>query len=127
MGANQVAIVDVGVIDVFARLHLSLQLFHDIAFADQVMGDLDAGDGGESRGQHLGFIFVGRDRFGNDLDVHAGEGFRCIDEPLHFLFLVGAGKRREVADFLVEEGLRLVHAGIGRTCHRQQQACCRRQ
>lgn len=35
------------------RLHLRLQLFHHVAFADQIVGDLDAGDGGEGRGQHL--------------------------------------------------------------------------
>jgi hypothetical protein len=58
--ADQVGVVDIGVIDVFAGLHLRLQLLDHVAFADQVVGDLDAGDLGEGLGQHLGFIFVGR-------------------------------------------------------------------
>jgi hypothetical protein len=87
VGADQVGVVDIGVIDVLARLHLGLQLFDHVAFADQVMGDLDAGDRGEGRGQHLGFVFVGRDGFGDDLDLHARQGLGGIDEPLHFGFL----------------------------------------
>ena len=50
MGADQVAVVDIGVVDVLPRLHLRLQLLDDVALADQVMGELDAGDGGERLG-----------------------------------------------------------------------------
>ena len=57
VGADQVGVVDIGVIDVLARLHLRLQLFDHVAFADQVVRDLDAGDGGEGRRQHLRFVF----------------------------------------------------------------------
>jgi hypothetical protein len=53
MGADQVAVVDIAVIDVLAGLHLGLQLFDDVAFADQVMRDLDAGDRGERRASTL--------------------------------------------------------------------------
>ncbi len=53
VGADQVGVVDIGVVDVLARLHLRLQLLDDVAFADQVMRDLDAGDGREGRGQRL--------------------------------------------------------------------------
>ena len=60
------------------------------------------------------------DGFGDDLDVHAGEGLRRIDEPLHFGFLAGAVERRHVADLGVEEGLGLVHARIGLACAKQQ-------
>ena len=63
MGADQIAVIDVGVIDVLARLHLRLQLFHHITFADQVVGDLDPGDRGKRRCQHLAFVFMGRDGF----------------------------------------------------------------
>ena len=47
VGADQVRVVDVGVVDVLAGLHLRLQLFDHVAFADQVVGDLDAGDRGK--------------------------------------------------------------------------------
>jgi hypothetical protein len=96
VGADQVGVVDIGVIDVLARLHLRLQLFDHVAFADQVMGDLDAGDGGEGRGQHLGLVFMRGDGFGHDLDVHARRrGLGGVDEPLHLGFLIGAGQRRQ--------------------------------
>ena len=127
MGADQVRVVDIGVVDVLARLHLRLQLLDHVAFADQIMGDLDAGDVGERLGERLGFIFMGGQRFGNDLDLHAGEGFRRIDEPLHFLFLIGARQARHVADFRIQEFLRLVHAGKGRAAQSQQHRCRRRQ
>ena len=44
MGADQVGVVDLGVVDVLAGLHLGLDLLDDVAFLDQVVGDLDAGD-----------------------------------------------------------------------------------
>src|SRR3546814_7543900 len=60
------------------------------------------------------------DRLGNDLDVHAGERLRCIDEPLHFSFLRRAVEARHVADLRVEELLCLIHAGKGGAGHCQQ-------
>jgi hypothetical protein len=113
VGADQVGIVDIGVVDVLARLHLGLQLLDHVAFADQVVRDLDAGDVGERLGQRFGFIFVGGDRFRDDLDVHAGKRLGGIDEPLHLGFLRRPVERRHVADLGIEEGLGLVHSGIG--------------
>ena len=66
------------------------------------------------------FIFVRRDGFRDDLDVHAGEWLRRIDEPLHLGFLGGAVERRHVADLRVEEGLGFVHSRIGLTRSKQQ-------
>ena len=63
VGTDQVAVVDISVINIAARLHLGLQLFHHVAFADQVMVYLNAGDLIKGFGQHLGFIFVGGQRF----------------------------------------------------------------
>ena len=63
--------------------------------------------------QHLRLVFVRRDGFRDDLDVHAGEGLRGIDEPLHLGFLGGAVERRHVLDLGVEERLGFVHSGIG--------------
>ena len=114
VGADQVAVVDVGVIDVLARLHLRLQLFHHIAFADEVMGHLDAGDRLKGRGQNLGLVFMGRDGFRYDLDFHAGIGLGCVDEPLHLGFLIGARQGRKLADFRIKEGLCGLHIGPGR-------------
>ncbi len=87
------------------------------------MRDLDAGNGGKGRRQNLGFIVMGGQRFRNDLDFHALERLGRIDEPLHFLFLIGARKRRKIADFLVEKLLRLVHSGQSRTRHCQHDEC----
>ena len=120
VGADQVRVVDIGVIDVFARLHLGLKFFNNVAFADQVMGDLDAGDRGKGRGQHLGFIFMRGDRFGHHLDFHAGKGLCRIDEPLHFRFLCRAVKRGQCADFGIKERLCGVHVCPGRRTHREQ-------
>ena len=78
------------------------------------MGDLDAGDGGEGRGEDLGFVFMGGDGFGHHLDVHPGEGGSGVDEPLHLGFLIRAGQGREIADFRIEEGFRRLHVGPGR-------------
>ena len=76
MRADQVGIVDPGVVDVLAGLHLGLDLLDDVAFLDEVVRDLDAGDLGEGLGQRLGLVFVGGDRLGDDVDLHAGEGLR---------------------------------------------------
>ena len=74
----------------------------------------------EGLGQHLRFVVMGRDGFGDDLDLHAGEWLRGIDEPLHLGFLRGAVERRQVADLGVEERLGFVHAGIGLAGPEQQ-------
>ena len=110
---DQVRIVDVGIIDVLAGLHLGLQLLDHVAFADQVMGDLDPGDRGKGGRQDARLVFMRGDRFGNDLDLHAG--IRCggIDEPLQLGFLLLARQGRKIADLGVEKGPRSIHVGEG--------------
>lgn len=93
MCTDEIGIVDIGVIDVFAGLHLRLQFFNNVTFTNQVMGDLDAGDGGKGWRQNLRFIFMRGDGLRDHLDVHAGKRLCRIDEPLHFFFLIGAGQR----------------------------------
>ena len=93
VGADQVTIVDIGVIDILARLHLGLQLFHHITFTNQVMGDLDAGNRGKGRGQNLGFVRMGVDGLGHHLDLHARQRSGGINEPLHLGLLIGAAER----------------------------------
>ena len=123
VSADQVAIVDIGVIDVFARLHLGLQLLDHVPFADQVVGDLDAGDGGECRGQHLALVFMRGDGLGNDLDLHAFKRLGGVDKELHFRFLIGTADRRQIADFRIEECLGGLHVGKGRARKDQQRRC----
>ncbi len=76
MGADQVGIVDPGVVDVLARLHLRLDLLDDVAFLDEVVLELDPGDLRERLGQRLGLVVMGGDGFGDDVDLHAVEGLR---------------------------------------------------
>ena len=57
--ADQVGVVDPAVVDRLARLHRGLQLLDDVAFLDQVVLDLDAGDLREGLGQRLGLVLVG--------------------------------------------------------------------
>ena len=85
--SDQIAIVDPAVIDVLTRLHLGLNLLDDVAFLDDVVRHLDAGDLSKRLGQRLGLIFVGGDRFRNHLDVHALEGLGRFHEPFHLLHL----------------------------------------
>ena len=92
MGADQVRIVDIGVIEIALGLHLGLHRLHDLALAEQLVVDLDTGNFLESLGQGLGFVFVGRNGFRQHVDFHTFEGLGGIDEPLHFLELFRAGQ-----------------------------------
>ena len=120
VGADQVRVVDIGVIDILARLHLGLQLLDNIAFADQVVGHLDAGDRGEGRGQHLAFIFMRGDGFGHDLDLHPRKGLGRVDEPLHLGFLFGACQAGHVPDLGIQKRGCRVHVRKGRARQDQQ-------
>ena len=53
VGADQVGVVDVGIEDVFTRLHLDLQFLNDVTFLNQVMGNFDAGDFRKGLGEHF--------------------------------------------------------------------------
>jgi hypothetical protein len=112
MRADQVGVVDIGVIDVLAGLHLRLQLLDHVAFPIRSWVSLMPVIAVKALRQHLRFIFMRGQRFGDDLDLHAGERLGRIDEPLHFLFLVGRDSV-ESSPIRCREILRLVHAGIG--------------
>jgi len=52
-----------------AGLHLGLDLLDDVAFLDDVVLDLDAGDFLEGLGKRLRFIFVHGQGFGDRVDL----------------------------------------------------------
>ena len=112
MRADQVAFVDVGVIDVLARLHLRLQFLDDIAFADQVMRHLDAGDLGERLGERLRFILMGGDRLRDHLDLQALERLGGLDEPIHLFHLLVLGQSGRL-ELTVDPFLGRLHIGKG--------------
>ena len=60
MRPDQIGVVDVGVIEIAVRLHLRLHRLHDLAFAEDLVVHLDAGDLLEGFGQDLRFIVVCR-------------------------------------------------------------------
>ncbi len=101
MEADEVVIVDVGVVDGLARLHLGLELLHNVAFLDDVMRNLDPGDLLEGLRERFRFVCVGRNGLGHDLDAHALKGLGRVDEPLHFFHLLFFAERRGLK-FLVD-------------------------
>ena len=125
MRADQVGVVDIGVVQVAVRLHLRLHSLDDLALAEDLVVHLDAGDPLERLGEHFQLIGMGRDAFRKHVDLHAGEWLRGIDEPLHLGFLGGAVERGETGDLVVEERLGFVHARIGLAGPEQQDNCCR--
>ena len=88
---DQVGVADPSVVDRLAGLHRGLQFFDDVAFLDEVVLQVDAGDFGEGLGQNLGLVFVRGDRFrnnlnfGNALRLQLGGG---VDKPFHFRHLL---------------------------------------
>jgi hypothetical protein len=108
--ADEVGVVDIGVVDVFAGLHLRLQTLNNIALADQIVRDLNAGDRGEGWRQHVGFIFVGCDRFRHHTNFHPLIGLSSVNEPLHLGFLLGAAKHGAL-DFRIKECGGGIHVG----------------
>ena len=86
--ADQVRVVDVAVVDIFARLHLCLQLLDDIALLHQVVPQLDACNFTERTGQGLGLVFVRGDGLRCDVDFHAAERLGRFDEPAQLFHLL---------------------------------------
>ena len=111
MGADQVGVVDVGVIDVLPGLHLSLQLLNDVALLNQIVGDLEPGDLSEGLGEHLGLIGMGGERLGHHADLQVPVGRGGLREPSHLrqLLLTAQGGGLEFS----------IHpaGGVGRVVH----------
>jgi hypothetical protein len=78
VGADQVGIVDIGVVEVAVGLHLRLHGLHHLALAEELVVDLDAGDLLERLGQRLGFILVGRNGLRQHVDLHARNGLAAL-------------------------------------------------
>ena len=112
VGADQVGVVDVGVVEIALGLHLGLHRLHHFAFTEELVVDLDAGDLLERLGQRLGFVLVGRNGFRQDVDLHALERLGRLDEPLHLLHLLFLGKDRGL-ELVVDPFLRRGHVGVG--------------
>ncbi len=112
VGADQVGVVDVTVVDVLAGLHLRLQLLDHVAFLHQVVPQANAGDLAEGASQRLGFVFVGGDGFRRHVDFHAAEWLGRLDEPLELLHLL-FGRQRRGAELRFQPFLRGVFIGIG--------------
>ena len=89
MRADAIGVVDIHVIDVFARLHLGLHLFDDIAFLDIIVFQVDAGDLAKCLGECFRFINMCVDRFRHDVDVLPLVRFRRLDEEFHLGHLIG--------------------------------------
>ena len=96
MRADKVGIVDPGIVNILAGLHLGLDLFDDVTFLDDVVLDLDPGDLLERLRQRLGLIFVHGEGLGDRVDLHALVRRSGLDEPLHLLHLVFLGQRRRL-------------------------------
>ena len=110
MGADQVGVIDIGVVQIALGLHLRLHGLDHLALAQELVVDLDAGDLFERLGKCLGFILVGRNGLRQHVDFHALERFGCLDEPFHFLLLVFLGESRGL-EFGIDPFFRLVHPG----------------
>ncbi|MPM35558.1 hypothetical protein SDC9_82151 [bioreactor metagenome] len=99
MRADQVRVADPAVIDRLARLHRCLQLLDHVAFLNQVVLDLNAGDLAERLGQHLAFVLVRGDGFGHHGDALHALGLQLLgrfDEPLHLGHLLVLVQRRRL-------------------------------
>ena len=110
VGADQVAVVDVAVIEVAVGLHLGLDRLHHLALAEDLVVDLDAGDLLERLGQRLGFVGVRRDALRQHVDLHARERRGGVDEPLHLGLLLVDAEHRGL-EFVVDPFLRRGHVG----------------
>jgi hypothetical protein len=88
MGADQVAVVDVHVIDAAARLHLRLKLLDHVSFLNEIVFHLDAGDFLEGFGHGLGLVHVGVDGLRHHVDGRAAERLGRLSEPLQLLELL---------------------------------------
>ncbi len=93
MRADQVRVVDIGVIQIALGLHLRLHRLHHLALTQQLVVDLDAGDLLECLGKRFRLILVSRNSFRQDVDFHSLERRGCFDEPLHLLHLCGFRQR----------------------------------
>ena len=117
MRSDQITVVDIAVIQIPTRLHLGLNGLHNFTFTQDLVVDLDTGDFLERLGQNLGFIRVGGDAFGQDVNLHARIGLCSFDEPLHLghLFVFRQGRWLE---FVVNPTLCCGFVGPSRTVPR---------
>ena len=93
---DQVGVADPAVVDRLARLHRGLQLLDHVAFLDQVVLDLDAGDLFKRLGQGLALVLVRGDGLADHADFLHALGLQLLggfDEPLHLGHLLVLAQR----------------------------------
>ena len=97
MRADQVGVVDLGVVDVLRPDCIWVWIFSTTS-PSWMMSWLTLMPviSREGLGQHLGLVLVRGDGLGDDVDLHALEGLRGLDEPLHLLHLLVLGQRRRL-------------------------------
>mmetsp|Transcript_7763 Transcript_7763/g.11379 ORF Transcript_7763/g.11379 Transcript_7763/m.11379 type:complete len:387 (-) Transcript_7763:31-1191(-) len=101
VGADQIRVIDIGIIKIALRLHLGLNRLYHFALAEDLVVHLDTGDFFKGFGQHFRFIGMRRDAFGEHVDLHALEGLGCGHEPLHLTHLFVFGQDRGLK-FLID-------------------------
>ena len=122
--ADQVRVRDPAVVDALAGLHRRLQFLDDVAFLDDVVLDLDAGDFRERLGERLRFVHVRVERFRHD--VHLFHALRLqlrggVDEPLHLVHLLLLRERARL-ELAVDPFLRCCGIGeCGGACQRPRE------
>ena len=111
MGADQVGVVDIAVIQVPLRLHLGLHRLDNLSFTQKLVVDLDAGDVLERLCQRFGFIAVCRDRFRQHVNLHSSKWLGSFDEPLHLRHLRIPRQCRRL-EFLIDPFFCRGHVGM---------------
>jgi hypothetical protein len=127
VGAEVIAVVDVGVVEVPPRSHLDLHAIDQFALGNDVMNHGDVGDLAKGAGKVARLVFVSRNRFRDDEDLLAPERRGGPDEKFHLRHLLVLGERGRLK-FDQGPAARRVHPhsvgrgnGFGR-CGRQRRA-----
>ena len=76
VGADKVAVVDVGVVKVAAGAHLRLQTLDQFALPNQIVDNADVGDLAEGASEVAGLVLVGVERFRDHVDLLSTERLR---------------------------------------------------
>jgi hypothetical protein len=91
--ADQVAVVDVGVVAGLALEELGAQAAHHIALGQQLVLDLNAGQLREGARQRARFVDMGVDDLREHLDALAAKGLGGLRKPLQLAQLLGGAQR----------------------------------
>ena len=95
MRADQIGIVNVGVVEIGLVLHLLFDILHDLPLGHDLVSQVNAGNLGECLREGIRLVLMGRDLLGRDLNIHANEIVTLgrVDEPLKLIHLLLAAQR----------------------------------